>query len=887
MLDSAVSIRTALCMAAMLLAFGAASLGAAPRIVDAPADPADAVASHRVLQIIEGRFYKWDEFLTALPDGGESVWIRQIEPFQADLTAAEAMLLLEASASWIDEAPVNARSFQAALPTDSPLLTALPKQPVAVDDPAAAARLAAQPGELYEIAEAIAADAAPAAQQPVSADTSTGWNLVGGRAIIGVDNRVRNTATTTFPSNTGCYTLVRYGSSYFRGTSFLVAPYTALTAAHLVYDKSLGGFANEALVYAGQSQTAQGATPSQPYGERQSTLLRTNSRFIDTSTGGTTIATSLIPYDFGAIQLGSAIAGISTYMPIQIDATMVVDEAITLFGYPVAALSESSSLAQWVSAGSVIGLTNNVLEHSADTTPGNSGSPIYRFVGPGGERRIVAIVSAGNSTSNKGCYLRSEIEALVQSWMNYSPFQPVNDNFASATTLSGASGSVSGFNNTATRETGEPTHAGVVGSNSVWYRWTAPFTGTVSFGTFGSGFDTALAVYTGTTLTGLSAVVGNDDDTPDVTYSRVSFLATSGVTYMLAVEGKSGAQGAFALAWNLSACTYSLSVNGQSMGQEGGLAAFAVLAGTGCSWTATESSSWLNIQTGASGVGSGDVVVNVSPNPAFAERTAAVTVTGAGLAIPFTVTQSGVAPVDDVFEENDALESPRALPSNQVTTNLVLLDADWYEITLPTALTHLSVVITFDSSLGNVNADLWDTRSRLSDWGLRVGEGYSTTASSERMTYVNTTGCPRLLLRVYGEQGATNPNYTVSLTTFEGDDILEGSNDNPLTPTRISYSQQYTSLICRNDDWYVVDVTGLSSVRVVADHYFGSGDLHMMAVTDPANPFGSIIAGGYSSDVTKDYEEMVVTTTGIQQLYIRVYGHQRQSNFYGLRVVAP
>ena len=77
---------------------------------------------------------------------------------------------------------------------------------------------------------------------------------------------------------------------------------------------------------------------------------------------------------------------------------------------------------------------------------------------------------------------------------------PNNDNFAAAQVIASSSGTTSGNNTLATKETGEPDHAGNPGGKSVWYAWTAPSSGTWTFDTIGSAFDTLLAVYTGSTV---------------------------------------------------------------------------------------------------------------------------------------------------------------------------------------------------------------------------------------------------------------------------------------------------------------------------------------------------------------------------------------------------
>ena len=125
---------------------------------------------------------------------------------------------------------------------------------------------------------------------------------------------------------------------------------------------------------------------------------------------------------------------------------------------------------------------------------------------------------------------------------------PVNDQFADAEALSGASGSATGSNVEATKEPGEPDHAGDSGGASVWYRWTAPTGQAVSLETCGSSFDTTLAVYTGSTLTALDAVAESDDAC--ALGSRVTFDPVSGTTYQIAIDGFEGATGTIALAWS-------------------------------------------------------------------------------------------------------------------------------------------------------------------------------------------------------------------------------------------------------------------------------------------------------------------------------------------------
>ncbi|MDZ4132050.1 MAG: matrixin family metalloprotease, partial [Dethiobacteria bacterium] len=86
-----------------------------------------------------------------------------------------------------------------------------------------------------------------------------------------------------------------------------------------------------------------------------------------------------------------------------------------------------------------------------------------------------------------------------------------NDNFTSRTAISGTSGQATGSNINCTKEPGEPNHAGNSGGQSVWWEWVAPASGLVEISTAGSNFDTLLGVYSGTSVSGLTAVASNDD----------------------------------------------------------------------------------------------------------------------------------------------------------------------------------------------------------------------------------------------------------------------------------------------------------------------------------------------------------------------------------------
>jgi hypothetical protein len=149
------------------------------------------------------------------------------------------------------------------------------------------------------------------------------------------------------------------------------------------------------------------------------------------------------------------------------------------------------------------------------------------------------------------------------------PDPPANDNFANAQVINGCSGSVNGTNVGATHESGEINHLSTTndpnggGTRSIWYQWQAPSSGSVTFDTSGSTFDTVLGVYTANAVNALN-VIAQDDDVVNGTIrtSTVTFNAVAGTTYRIAVDGYNnggagGDVGTVTLNWNASGCVAS------------------------------------------------------------------------------------------------------------------------------------------------------------------------------------------------------------------------------------------------------------------------------------------------------------------------------------------
>lgn len=155
--------------------------------------------------------------------------------------------------------------------------------------------------------------------------------------------------------------------------------------------------------------------------------------------------------------------------------------------------------------------------------------------------RAIAVDFAGNE---------SIADAVVVRYIT-----PTNDFFASAQPLTGVGGLLSWTNNAATREAGEPLHAGNDGGRSVWFSFRAPTVGVLNLSTETSTFDTLLALYSGDSLTNLQEISFNDDAFPGSKYSALSQNVVSNQLYYIALDGYGAAAGNYALQYSFVAPT--------------------------------------------------------------------------------------------------------------------------------------------------------------------------------------------------------------------------------------------------------------------------------------------------------------------------------------------
>jgi hypothetical protein len=141
----------------------------------------------------------------------------------------------------------------------------------------------------------------------------------------------------------------------------------------------------------------------------------------------------------------------------------------------------------------------------------------------------------------------------------FSPTISTNDLFVDRFVLDLRASSRLDSSSGATRETGEPAHAGNPGGASIWYEFVAEQSGVLLLSTLGSSFDTVLAVYQSTRppldppgVTNLVELASSDDVPGGSGHSELTVTVEQGRRYFIAVDGFDGRSGTVELTYRFS-----------------------------------------------------------------------------------------------------------------------------------------------------------------------------------------------------------------------------------------------------------------------------------------------------------------------------------------------
>jgi uncharacterized repeat protein (TIGR02543 family) len=250
--------------------------------------------------------------------------------------------------------------------------------------------------------------------------------------------------------------------------------------------------------------------------------------------------------------------------------------------------------------------------------------------------------------------------------LNYFVQNPVNDFFSNPIILTGTNGMSSVITTNATREAGEPIHAGNRGGHSAWWSFTAPADGVLTLSTTNSSFDTLLGLYTGTVVSNLTTIADNDDAYPAAPggFSYLDQAVRADVTYHIAIDGYDGASGVASLTYSFTpSVVYHVTANATA----GGAVQLAQTNALGGTQAAPSDSS--DFASGST------AVLSATPNPdyTFAGWTGDGLSSQSASANPLSITVSGdltltasFSPVvfTDGFESGDLTRLPWVTSGN-------------------------------------------------------------------------------------------------------------------------------------------------------------------------------------------------------------------------------
>jgi V8-like Glu-specific endopeptidase len=372
---------------------------------DCPDGIEQRLPSRVVLQHIDGVFHKWEEY-DLEEKGAFCIFLRK--PEQRQLPAGEAKTLLENSTRWREQAPSN--GISETLDPNDPRLQAPPAAPKLPDH----FQIQNAPGSLEPDKPAPPAYPDPKSRSGVSSERVP---LPKPEDVIGADARIRVTNTESYPYHTVGFIGNTYASGAFRGSGFIVSPYMVLTNGHMVYDID-EGYATKIDFSPGQRQMFEGGEVTRPYGTFSASSWETNASYIDALKKDPSVQFN---YDYAAVFFDTSFynVGINTYMPLVFD--IAAAGAINLAGYPAGVQGEGNSRAMWYSSGNVLGNTDRIVYYDADTSGGNSGSPIWQYFSPTALRRVIAIHAFGDSWRNGGPRLVTQNLPILETWLSWAP----------------------------------------------------------------------------------------------------------------------------------------------------------------------------------------------------------------------------------------------------------------------------------------------------------------------------------------------------------------------------------------------------------------------------------------------------------------------------------
>ena len=239
----------------------------------------------------------------------------------------------------------------------------------------------------------------------------------------------------------------------------------------------------------------------------------------------------------------------------------------------------------------------------------------------------------------------------------------------------------------------------------------------------------------------------------------------------------------------------------------------------------------------------------------------------------------------DAFEPNNSFDTASILapPEDHVYSGLSIhgsTNSDYYRVTASTSGT-MAFRLAFTHSQGDIDMEVFNSAR------TRIGKSDSIQ-NSEQFSFQAVAG-QFYFVRVYGYNGATNPNYTFSIDQPDGPGgiLPDQFEDNDTVATAfnlLAADETYVNLnidsVGDNDYYRIVPTTsGTMTVSLALTHAQGDIDLDILDASQTR--LGR-------SDSTGNSEQLSISVTAGQAYYIRVFGYQNAVNpNYSMTVDVP
>ncbi|MDB5248319.1 MAG: hypothetical protein JWQ40_2713 [Segetibacter sp.] len=219
--------------------------------------------------------------------------------------------------------------------------------------------------------------------------------------IIGVDNRVKISPTTSYPWRAICaLKITAQNGSKWIGTGWLISPRTVITAGHCVYMHDEGGWAKSIEVIPAQNDL------QRPYFSGSSSYLKSVTGWTQSKNREN---------DYGAIILPSSFRPGDTtgYFGYSVkDDSYLMSSVLNLSGYP----GDKGGDQQWFMALKPKSLSSRVITYDIDTMGGQSGAPVWIKVGDA--RYCVGIHTNGHTSGNSATRIVTAVFDNLKAWKN-------------------------------------------------------------------------------------------------------------------------------------------------------------------------------------------------------------------------------------------------------------------------------------------------------------------------------------------------------------------------------------------------------------------------------------------------------------------------------------